>query len=163
MDYQKEQSWSTTDDKRVGGFTITRQELNKYGPLLRKSIEEHPEEWYGTRQLNKRNIAYICERSAYKHSYINPLFDELDTVCIPYGDIVYTGTDDDSTFYTPTDYIVKNWRDETDTLHLTLYEETDEEGTDIKTIKQNIMFLIPTDNLVSQILDAENYYLSENI
>lgn len=164
MDYQKDKAWKPTeDDIQVGGFTITQQELYKHAEKLRESLEKQPESWYATDKINKNNIVYLCERSPYKHGYINPLFEELDTILISYSDLSLHGTDDDAILLTPTDYVIKNWRDETDTLHLTLFKENMDEGTEIKTIKQNIQFLVPNDRLVSKILDAENHYLSENI
>lgn len=164
MDYQKDRAWTPTeDDTQIGGFTITQQELIEHEQTLLESLEERPEDWYATDKLNKQSIVYLCERSPYKHGYTNPLFDELDTILISYSEINLHGTEEDSILITPNEYLLEHWRDETDTLHLKLYKDNTNEGTEIETIKQNIQFLVPSDRLVSQILGAENHFLSENI
>lgn len=164
MDYQKDRAWTPTeDDTQIGGFTITQQELIGHEQTLLDSLEERPEDWYATDKLHKHNIVYLCERSPYKHGYINPLFEELDTVLISYSELNLHKNEKESVLLTPNDYFLEHHRDETNTLHLTLYKNGTNEEHKVQTIKQNIQFLVPNDRLVSQILGAENHFLSENI
>lgn len=168
MKYDKDRAENLVDgDIQLGGFSLTQQELIEHEQTLLESLQEQSKWWYPTDTLNKQSIVYICERSAYTHGYINPLFPKADTVFIPYSDINLHKTeeniDNDTMLVTPNEYVIKNWVDETDTLHLTLFKENTSDGSEIKTIKQNIQFLVPRDKLVSKVLDAENQYLSENI